>query len=164
MRSVAAKRKNKNKKNGGGRSVRRWMGAAGLFVAIVAGVTLMTVRREGQVYHTEPPAEVEAGDRVLVEVLNGCGVRGIARTVADDLRMQGFDVVGIGNATDFCYPATVVIDRSGSPGKALRVANCLGCSRVIRQEASDAFLDVSVILGSDGVWRNHRPAAEDFYR
>ena len=134
----------------------RGLGAGGLFIVIVVAVLLLTVRREGQVYHTEPPAEVEAGDRVLVEVLNGCGARGVARVVAEDLRAEGFDVVSIGNALDFRYPVTVVIDRSGSEGKALRVAYSLGCSRVIRQVASDAFLDVTVILGDDGVWRNCR--------
>ena len=132
------------------------LAAGGLFIAIVVAVLLLTVRREGQVYHTEPPAEVEAGDRVLVEVLNGCGARGIARVVAEDLRARGFDVVSIGNAKDFHYPVTIVIDRSGSKAKALRVAYSLGCSHVIRQVATDALLDVTVILGDDGVWRNCR--------
>ncbi len=144
------------KKTAPRREWRRGLGAAGLFIAIVVAVLLLTVRREGQVYHTEPPAEVEAGDRVLVEVLNGCGARGVARVVAEDLRAEGFDVVSIGNAMDFRYPVTVVIDRSGSEDKARRVAYSLGCSRVIRQVASDAFLDVTVILGDDDVWRNCR--------
>jgi len=145
------------------RGWQRGLGAAGLFVAITVAVTLLTVRREGQVYHTEPPAEVEAGDRVVVEVLNGCGARGIARVVAEDLRIRGFDVVRIGNASDFRYPVTVVVDRSGSDGKAHQVARAMGCSHVVRQEASDAFLDVTVILGDDGLWRKCRwdPADSD---
>ena len=129
------------------------VGAAALFVAITVAVTLSTLRREGQTYHTEPPADVAAGDRVLVEVLNGCGARGIAGVVAEDLRIRGFDVVRIGNAGDFGYPVTVVVDRSGSEDKARQVAQAMGCSHIVRQEASDAFLDVTVILGNDGLWR-----------
>ncbi|MCK4547986.1 MAG: LytR C-terminal domain-containing protein [Candidatus Eisenbacteria sp.] len=131
----------------------RWLGGAVLFVTVIVAVTVLSVRREGQVYHTEPTAEVAAGDRVIVEVLNGCGAGGAARTVARVLREHGFDVVRIGNAEDFGYTHTLVIDRSGARQKASRVARSMCCTRVVTQVADDAFLDVTVILGADGLWR-----------
>jgi len=134
------------------------MGGALIGLSIVAGVTLFTVHREGRVYRADPPEDVEAGGRILVEVLNGCGAGGAAHHVAEALRAEGFDVVQIGNAPDFDYPTTVVMDRSGAPDKARRVAEVMGCAHVVRQVSSDAMLDVTVILGADGVWSRGRLA------
>jgi Mg-chelatase subunit ChlD len=120
-------------------------------------------RREGRTYRAGPPMEVVAGDRIVVEVLNGCGAWGAASHVAEKLRMHGFDVVRVGNARDFDYPVTVVIDRSGSMEKARALARLMGCESIVQQVAPDAYLDVTVVLGTDGVWRRGRlfPREED---
>jgi hypothetical protein len=136
-------------------------GLAVLFVTIVVAVVVLSVRRDGQIYHTEPPEEVVASGRVLVEVLNGCGAKGAAKVVAEGLRARGFDVVRIGNADDFGYAHTLVIDRSGSSEKAEEVARAMACSRVVTQVAGDAFLDVTVVLGADGLWRQGLLASGD---
>lgn len=142
----------------------RWYGAAVLCGCAVVTVVVLSVRREGQVYRARPPEDLAAGDRIVVEVLNGCGARGAAKFVAQELRRVGFDVVRIANAEDFVYPETVVIDRCGSMERAREVARSMGCERVVQQVATDAYLDVTVILGADGVWRTGLPASADAYR
>ena len=45
---------------------------------------------------------------------------------ADVLRRKGFEVVAVGNADRFDYPATTVIPHRGGPDSAEQVANVLG--------------------------------------
>jgi hypothetical protein len=86
--------------------------------------------------------------RVIVEVLNGTGRQGAARTATRMLRRQGLDVVFLGNA-DSSAESTQVIVRRGDPGRARYVAQALGAGKVV--VAPDTFrrVDVSVILGDD---------------
>ena len=86
---------------------------------------------------------------VIVEVLNGCGLPGVAERVAERLRDGGFDVMFIGNADDFDYAGTLVVDRSGDRSKALAVARALGDASVICQMSSAAFVDATVVIGAD---------------
>lgn len=86
---------------------------------------------------------------VVVEVLNGCGISGIADDVAGFLSDKDFDVMFVGNAGDFGYRETVVVDRSGDRSKALEVARVLGRKPVVYQVNSSSFVDVTVIVGTD---------------
>ena len=92
-------------------------------------------------------------DMVRVEVLNGNGINGTASRVADYLRNQGFEVVAVGNADRFDYPATTVIPRRGRTASAERVATVLGGRvqngglRMPGTRSADA--DVIVIVGRD---------------
>lgn len=88
---------------------------------------------------------------IQVEVLNGCGVAGVATRFTNILRRNGFDVVSSGNFDNFNVRKTMVIDRSGNFENARRVAAALGVSeQQIIQEISPAFyLDATVVIGSD---------------
>jgi calcineurin-like phosphoesterase len=86
---------------------------------------------------------------VIVEVLNGCGIKGIAEDVAQRLRSRGFDVMFVGNADDFSFQETLVVDRSGDRDKAFTVADALGVTDVIHQVRSAFFVDVTVVVGGD---------------
>ncbi len=99
------------------------------------------------------PAATGAADTapIKVEVLNGAGERGAARQVAMRLRDAGFDVVYFGNAPAFDQGVTAVVNRSGLPGIARRVADALGADSVRTEVAPDLHLDATVILGQD--WR-----------
>src|SRR5687768_1490685 len=72
-----------------------------------------------------PAAPVRTGERVRVEVLNGGGRQGMARTATDVLRDRGFDVVFYGNATDPDGDSSVVLDRVGRLDLAREVADAL---------------------------------------
>lgn len=86
-----------------------------------------------------------------VEVLNGCGVSGVADKFTGYLRKHNFDVVQTGNYISFDVEKSIVIDRTGNMNNACKVADSLGISRsnVIQQVNPNYFLDVSLIIGKD---------------
>jgi predicted short-subunit dehydrogenase-like oxidoreductase (DUF2520 family) len=96
------------------------------------------------------PAQVvvRPAGKVQVEVLNGTGRQGAARTATRMLRQQGFDVVFLGNA-DSAATATRVIARRGDSTAAQAVARTLGSGGVVVQTDTLRRVDVSVVLGDD---------------
>ncbi|MCK4892602.1 MAG: LytR C-terminal domain-containing protein [Calditrichia bacterium] len=89
--------------------------------------------------------------KTQVEVLNGCGTSGIAKFVTDFLRKSEIDVVYLGNYKNFKVAKSQVIDRSGNPENARKVARILGISE--KQVKSDIDkskqLKASILLGKD---------------
>lgn len=104
-----------------------------------------------------PPVFAPDGERIRVEVVNATRVRGLARRATFDLRDAGFDVVRYASA-DEMRDSTLVLDRSGHPEWARRVARALGSARVESRPDSSRYLDVTVVLGAD--WR---PRAKPFH-
>ena len=88
---------------------------------------------------------------IQVEVLNGCGVSGVADKMTDFLRKHNFDVVQIGNYISYDVEKSIVVDRTGNIVNAFRVADSLGINRknVIQQMNNSYLLDVSLIIGKD---------------
>jgi len=86
---------------------------------------------------------------IQVEVLNGCGITGIAAEVGEFLHSKGFDVVKISDFESYNMPNSLVIDRVGIWDFASKVANAMGTDAVIQQVAPELLLDVSVIIGND---------------
>ena len=98
------------------------------------------------------PLPNEAASTIIqVEVLNGCGVSGIADRFTDYLREENFDVVNIGNYISFDVTESLVIDRIGNMANARKVAKSLGIkmNNIIQQLNDDYFLDVSIVIGKD---------------
>jgi hypothetical protein len=116
----------------------------GLLAAGVVAV-YMAVSALGRLRMSGPVCELP----VVVEVLNGCGRPGVAERVASHLRDRGFDVMYVGNAEDFDFSETLVVDRTGDRDKAGAVAASLGHTPVVNQVTSAFFVDVTVILGDD---------------
>ena len=88
---------------------------------------------------------------IQIEVLNGCGISGIANQYTSVLRSNGFDVVETGNFDHFNLKETIIISRSGTMNNALQIAHALGVAEenVIREESPDFYLDVTVVIGHD---------------
>lgn len=88
---------------------------------------------------------------IQLEVLNGCGVPGLANEFTSVLRKNGFDVVETGNFKNFDMKNTVVIARTFDTENAKRVANALGISEehVFIEASEDFYLDATVVIGSD---------------
>jgi hypothetical protein len=133
-----------------------------LLVAVVAllGTAAYLGRRfpeGGTVQETQRYAPRE---RVRVEVRNAAGVAGVARSVTDLLRAEGFDVVQYGNAQSFDRDSTVVIDRVGREELAEGVANALGIRNVLVEPDPDLYVDVTVMLGRD--WADRAGEADRF--
>lgn len=87
-----------------------------------------------------------------IQVLNGCGVKGLARIITPGLRAFGFDVRETKNASHFDYRASVIIDRTGDLGMARRVADSLRIdTRNVSSERSPNLVDIdlTLIVGAD---------------
>jgi hypothetical protein len=91
------------------------------------------------------------GNVIQLEVLNGCGVPGLANNFTSVLRKNGFDVVETGNFKNFDMQNTVVIARTFNAENARRVADALGVSQehVFVEASEDFYLDATVVIGSD---------------
>ncbi len=89
--------------------------------------------------------------QVQIEVLNGCGVAGVADRFTEFLRTEGFDVVNKGNYSSFDVDNTLIIDRSNNPEKSSMVAEAIGVEKrkIIKQFNNQYFLDVTLIIGKD---------------
>ena len=88
---------------------------------------------------------------VQLEVLNGCGVNGVADNFTDYLRAANFDVVNIGNYRSFEVDFSLVIDRTGNIKNAFEISSKLGIEKnnIIQQVNKEYFLDVTLVIGKD---------------
>lgn len=119
---------------------------------MVLVISLFTRIIYPRIFNERSEAQAELISEIIqIEVLNGCGVSGIANAYTGLLRSNGFDVVETGNFESFDLQETIVISRSGVMDNAYRVANALGVpeQNVIRESSPDFFLDVSVVIGHD---------------
>lgn len=145
------------------RSVKRVAAvAAGLALLAAVVGTRADVRAPRTAERPSPPDVNGAPEsRVRVQVLNATSTRGLARRATMLLRDAGggLDVVDVGTSPDL-RESTLVLDRSGHPDRARRVADALGekDARVESRPDSSRYLDVTVLLG-----RSWRPPAEPFY-
>ena len=158
-KSKNSERRNRSKQFPGGRkpSVRA---SLGLFFGIVIVSTIAVIgvpypNPQGEDVLSEDvnrnigQVEVWSGDRVRVEVQNGGGVAGMARTATDVLRTAGFDVVKFGNARTFDPErSSVVIDRVGRYQAADAISKTLGIDSVLSEPDPNLYVDVTVVLGS----------------
>jgi hypothetical protein len=89
--------------------------------------------------------------KIQVEVLNGCGVTGIAERITDHLRANKIDVVNLGNYRSFDIENSIIICRNEKVLNAEKVAAVVGLDKnsVIQQTNPDYLLDVTFILGKD---------------
>jgi len=93
---------------------------------------------------------LSAEEVIQINVLNACGVKGLAAHTRDYLRSRGFDVVDIGN-----YKKNVeksfVIDRLGDLSSSKKVAYAVGIedSLIVTKIDSNLFLRCSLVLGND---------------
>ena len=89
--------------------------------------------------------------RIQVEVLNGCGVSGVAEKLTDYLRTNNIDVVNLGNYRSFEIENSIIIGRNEKIYNAKKVAAIVGLDEqnIIQQINPDYILDVTFILGKD---------------
>ncbi len=106
----------------------------------------------GQSETTEPQPVVHPVDqKTQIEILNGCGVSGVAMKATEYLRREEIDVVYMGNYTSFDVQNSQVLDRAGNLKNAQKIARILGIpeSQVKAVINKNKQLDASVILGKD---------------
>jgi hypothetical protein len=97
--------------------------------------------------------------RVQVEVLNGCGVPGIAKKISDHLKDHNYDVVNSGNYLEnghayFDVSKTKIIDQIKSQEniiEANKMADLLGINENLIEsyENPSPIADLTLIIGKD---------------
>lgn len=95
--------------------------------------------------------ENKVSEIIQVEILNGCGIKGVGERFTDYLRTNDVDVVYTGNYKSFDVDKTLIIDRIGNMANAKKIAELLGVKEknIIQQINEEYFLDVSIIVGGD---------------
>ncbi len=89
---------------------------------------------------------------IRLQVLNGCGVAGIAGRIGKWLDKNGYDVVDVGNADRQDYHNSRILDRSGNLTAARELAGLLGLSetRIKRLNLMpEPEIDLTLIVGKD---------------
>jgi hypothetical protein len=132
-----------------------WSDARAVGLLLLLAVT--TVACHGDRAPHAFPIPGDAGERVLVEVLNASGRPGLARAGTRVLRRAGIDVVSFGNASgpDAPLDSTRIVIRRGPTSVGERIRKALGVGTVLVRRDTTRLLDASVLLGSD-----FRPRAE----
>lgn len=94
---------------------------------------------------------------IKVEVLNGCGVSGIADRLTEFLRANKVDVVNLGNYRSFDVEHSIIISRNLKIKNAENIAALIALDEnsIIQQINPDYLLDITFILGKD--YRNLFP-------
>lgn len=107
----------------------------------------------------EPKPFTPIQKRIQVEVLNGCGVPGIAKKFSDHLKKNNYDVVNSGNylengRANFNVSKTRIVDQIKSPENIAR-ANELADLLEIDENLIESFenpspiADLTIIIGKD---------------
>ena len=76
--------------------------------------------------HSEIDNLVKHKKNMQIEVLNGCGVDGVADMFTDSLRKKNIDVVNTGNYRSYNVDNSIVIDRRGNIINAEYLAEVIG--------------------------------------
>ena len=138
----------------------RWLivGSVAVLMAIGAGgVALSRSNTSPAPSSTRAGVVAPEGVRIRVQVLNGTRVRGLAHRATNLLRDRGYDVVETGTSSKQA-DTTLVLDLSGHPEWAKRVASLFPPARIQTRADSSRYLDVAVVLGA--TWR---PPADTFH-
>lgn len=133
------------------------MGVGGLVVILfliaimfmpASGPAVATpVRASGPVAADRPAA----APAVRIQILNGCGVSGVASRFEQFLEVRGYAVSGTDNADRFTYEQTLVRSTAAAAGVAADMARQMGVppSRVVELLPADSPHDVVVVVGRD---------------
>lgn len=91
----------------------------------------------------------EAGKSIVLQVVNGSGKGHAEISITDAIRRIGIDVRDVGKS-EFVYPLTLLLCRSGNMATAESLASLLGLSRDrLLLQKSDIHVDATLILGTD---------------
>jgi len=135
-----------------------WFVAIAAVVVAIAGFVFFQRRQRVVTRPLMPISQVRApeGVRIRVQILNATKTRGLARRATVLLRDRGFDVVETGTLTQ-TSDSTRILDLSGHPDWANRIAQILAPATVVVRPDSSRYLDIAVVLGNS--WR---PPAQPF--
>ncbi len=120
------------------------------FLVVINAVLIFSLVQKILIKGTDTPAA--RTPVITVEVLNGCGIRNLASEFQTILERQNYKVVSTGNAPDFKYKNTVIIDRGIQDKKVIdKFVDFVGLERdkVLLIRSDQAASDVTLIIGAD---------------
>jgi len=129
-----------------------WLEKLGFFILL--GVLLLWVAGyffNPKTSRVKLQSAIPANGIIRIQVLNGCGIKGLSQIFAEHLRAQGF-YVDIGNAQSRDYPETILLDRKGKKEEAKAIAGILGLdttSVLLERSSSFVYPDFVLIIGRD---------------
>ena len=91
---------------------------------------------------------------IRIEILNGCGIDGVAAKTTDFFRSKQIDVIKSDNADRYDYSKTLIIGRNENIESLKTVASCLKITandtNHIKINPDESLgVDVTIILGKD---------------
>ncbi len=98
---------------------------------------------------TADDVSLMADEAAKVEVLNGAGVDGLARSTAEWLTEQGVNVVAFDTADRPDYGNSVIVDYTGKPYTVRWLQQTFGVDTIISGADPNSPVDVRIILGAN---------------
>ena len=100
---------------------------------------------------TKTAYEKKTDHKIVVEILNGCGIPKLARMYTEYLRSEGIDVMDSKNADNFDQIETKILHHRGDIERALALADIMMIdrNRIIEDKNETLFFDLTLILGKD---------------
>ena len=129
------------------------------FVIIIVGLISILVFNKDKIFSpSNNPASLISGinfdeslnDRLQIEVLNGCGERGVADLYTNFLRKNGYDVINYKNAQHFDYNhTTILIHKNNLNTNKLNELIKINPLNVKNLYDEKIFFDLTLIIGKD---------------
>ncbi|MCF7885515.1 MAG: LytR C-terminal domain-containing protein [Candidatus Marinimicrobia bacterium] len=147
----------KNRQENSGNDIQKWLFNIVIFCIAIVIIGFM-VSTSDRIMNNDEKIELNRSDMVkheyetvMIEVLNGCGVPGLANKYSNYLRQKGIDVVYVGNAESMDYDSTRVIRRVDDEKKYKLFLDVLQVSedRIKNSKTDAPYTDFSLILGKD---------------
>ena len=131
-----------------------------LFVFMILSLILLITYNRKKIFglSTSVPPTLISGinfdeslnKRLQIEVLNGCGIKGIADLYTNFLRQNGYDVIDYKNAENFNYDkTTILIHKNNINPTHLKELMKIDLFYIKNFIDEDKFFDLTIIIGKD---------------
>ncbi len=104
-----------------------------------------------KVQDSAPVKQKQAAKPLEVQILNGCGVPGVAQAVKAFLAESKIPVKATGNADRFDYPRSIIYTRNPNDARAAEIGSLMGISpsRILPAPQRWAKTDLTIVIGKD---------------
>ena len=114
-------------------------------------VTKNQIKRVNHQIILDKKQSIIVEDPILIEVLNGNGIKGLASKTARFLKAKQLVVAKVNNSESFDYKTTVIVDWKGNLEKSLKLAKLLNIdpANIVVYDRQDKPLDITLVLGKN---------------
>ena len=124
----------------------------------ILGIALGVIILLYMIYPGDEPEIVEEElipAPISVEVLNGCGVNGVAQMMTDFLRLNDIDVLITKDADNSRYNETIIIGRDSKIVYTDIISQLTGIDNRTFDSVTESAVNVTIIIGKD--YKNFKP-------